>query len=265
MPIQVSVNQNPISISVTPQLGSTLVNSSYLSNNVTVGNAIPSVDLSNYATIPYVDNTSGDLHNQILNINGAGVVSLNSKSGILFLNGLSGIGIYNSGQTIHIYNSQLNSSTNLSGYITTGQSDLRYYSITNPSQFINSGNITGTYSTISYVNFISGELFNQIQGGGGSGVLFLNSLAGAINLFSSSDDLSFTNSGQFININKKPQNLIFYRNELGSITGVQKNTEFVRIYKNIDDKITGIYYNNYYKKVLLDNNNNITGVNVIYT
>lgn len=132
---------------------------------------------------------------------------------------------------------------------------------------INNSNPKYTLDVSGAANFTSGIYINGIlvQGGGGSGVTFLNSLAGSINLSSSSDDLSFANIGQSININKKPQNLIFYRNELGSITGVQKNTEFVRIYKNNNDKITGIYYNNYYKKVLLDNNDNITGVNVIYT
>lgn len=120
------------------------------------------------------------------------------------------------------------------------------------------------YATIDYTNSISGELSQQIQLGGGSGIASLNGLDGAVTLSSSSDDISFLNIGNNIDINRKPQNIIFYRNVDSQITGVQKNTEFIKIYRNINDKITGVYYNNYYKRILFDNQDNITGVNVIH-
>ena len=119
-------------------------------------------------------------------------------------------------------------------------------------------------STINYVNFISGELYAQIQGGGGSGVTFLNSLTNSINLISSTDSFLFNNTGNNINIWNKEQNSEIYRNISGQITGVKYNADFSRIFRSPSDKITGIYYNNYFKKILYDVDENITGVNVIY-
>lgn len=149
-------------------------------------------------------------------------------------------------------------SVNLSGFISTGQADVRYYPLyNNPSGYLNtlsglsiqyildvsgalslrlistgsildakinsfSGYINSNFSTINYVNFISGQLANQIQQGGGSGITSLNSLDGSVNLISSLDSFSFNNTGNNININQKPQNTTIYRNISGQITGVQK-------------------------------------------
>ena len=253
-------------------------------------------DLSNYATLSTLDFTSGILNESIIrsgsylynliNTSAAGVSSLNGSSGILLLKGTGSVYVTTNGQTITISGDGGNSqSVNLVGLISTGSADLRYYGISNPSQYIKSGevinlyvlksetgnflsinqtgqfypisnpysyirsgDIIGTYATISYVNLISGELANQIQmgGGGGSGIESLNSLDGAVNLISSTDTILFNNTGNNINIRIKQQNTQIYRNELEQITGVNYNADFARIYRNISDKITGIFYNNYY-------------------
>lgn len=221
-----------------------------------------------------------------------------SKSGELQLTGTS---LQN--QIFNISNNTGNfiNASNLYGLISTGAGDLRYYPLSeNPSGYLNtlsglsiqyvldvsgalslrlaetgrildnritslSGYLNNNFATVNYVNFISGELASQIQaGGGGSGVIFLNSLAGTINLISSTDTFLFNNTGNNINIWNKEQNSEIYRNASGQITGVKYNADFSRIYRDVGDKITGIFYNNYYKKILYNGDNNVTGVGVVY-
>jgi hypothetical protein len=165
-----------------------------------------------------------------------------------------------SGEVINLYVLK----TDTGNFISASQTG-QFYPTSNPYFYIRSGDIIGTYATINYVNFISGELASQIQaGGGGSGVIFLNSLAGTINLISSTDSFIFNNTGNNINIWSKEQNSEIYRNISGQITGVKYNADFSRIFRDSTDKITGIFYNNYFKRILYDINNSVTGVNVYY-
>lgn len=106
-------------------------------------------------------------------IPGTGGGGGSSSSGVLFLNGLlgtinlTGLGsdtVTLNGQTIQI-------SGNTNGFITTGNVDLRYYSITNPQSYIKSGEIIGIYYPITNPSgYITG--FN-------SGLYVLNSQTGA--------------------------------------------------------------------------------------
>jgi hypothetical protein len=256
-------------------------------------------DLSNYATTSDLENASGVLANQIVS-SAAGVSSINGASGILTIKGTGNVFVSTAGQTITVSGEGGTAQyVNLSGYITTGQADVRYYSKNNESGFLNSlsglsvqyvvdvsgalslrlivtgsildgkinslsGYLDGNFATTSYVNSISGALYSQIQAGGGSGVSHLNSLAGTINLISSTDTFLFNNTGNNINIWYKEQNSEIYRNASGQITGVRYNADFSRLYRNNNNKITGIFYNNYFKKILYDVNDNVTGINVIY-
>ena len=247
-----------------------------------------------------IANTGSYLYN-LINTSAAGVSSLNGASGILTLIGTGGVYVTTAGQVITVSGSDGTSqSVDLNGLISTGSADLRYYPLTsNPSGYLNtlsglsiqyvidvsgalslrlaqtgqilndritslSGYLESDFATINYVNTISGELSSQILMGGGSGVTYLNSLAGTINLISSNDYISFENTGNNINIGLKPQNVTIYRNSSSQITGIQKNIDFLRIYRNENDKITGVFYNNYIKKILYDLNENITGISVIF-
>jgi len=117
------------------------------------------------ASVAFVTGVSGYLAN-LITVSAAGVSSLNFLSGALNLIGTGNISVTQNGQTIYISGSS-DSVANLSGYLTTGQADSRYYGIDNPSGFItgfDSGlfllkSETGGFQvTGNYVN--SGDLNN---------------------------------------------------------------------------------------------------------
>lgn len=282
--------------------------------NLLVGENSQIYDLSNYSTLSQLYSTSGTLSTSIgetgsylynlINVSAAGVSSLNGSSGVILIKGTGNVFVTTNNQTITISGQEggVSQTVNLSGLISTGNADLRYYPLfNNPSGYLNtlsglsieyvldisgalsvrltttgsilnakidnfSGYVNDHFSTINYVNFISGELYAQIQagGGGGSGITSLNNLDGVVNLISSTDSFIFNNTGNNINIWNKEQNSEIYRNISGQITGVRYNADFSRIYRDIDNKITGIYYNNYFKKILYSIDDLVTGVNVIY-
>jgi hypothetical protein len=94
------------------------------------------VDLSSYATISYVDGASGLLQDQIDAITPAdGVTTLNGLTGNLTITGVGGIVVQSSGAgTLTISGG---AQVDLSGLITTGNADSRYYpSATNPSGYV---------------------------------------------------------------------------------------------------------------------------------
>ena len=246
-----------------------------------------------------IESTGSYLYS-LINISSAGVSSLNGQSGIISILGTGNINVTTQGQTIFISGDGSSQTINLVGLISTGDADLRYYPLyDNPSGYLNtlsglsiqyivdvsgalslrlietgsildnritslSGYLDSNFATISYTNYISGELSSQILAGGGSGVISLNTLAGTINLLSSSDEISFTTTGNNLNINNKPQNLTIYRDADGQITGVQKNVQFIGIYRDSNSLVTGVYYNDYFKTILYDNLSNITGVKISY-
>ena len=84
-----------------------------------------------------------------------GVGSLNGFSGDLNLTGVGSVTVIASGQTLTISGSS--SVANFSGYITTGNADLRYYNLNNSSGFINSlsGLSTGYVQTAISAPFSS--------------------------------------------------------------------------------------------------------------
>lgn len=86
------------------------------------------------ASVDFVMGVSGYLESLITG-SSAGVLSLNSLGGILNIAGQGGVTVFTSGQTIFVSGSN-EAIVNLSGYLTTGQADLRYYGINNPSGFI---------------------------------------------------------------------------------------------------------------------------------
>lgn len=67
----------------------------------------------------------------------SGVTSLNGLLNNIVISGLSGVNITSSGQFLLI-----SVPTSTGAGLTSGQADLRYYSITNPNNFANSGNIS---------------------------------------------------------------------------------------------------------------------------
>jgi len=135
-------------------------------------------------SVDYVTGISGYLQS-LITVSSAGVSSINLLSGALELIGQGGISVSTSGQTI-IFSGASSSIANLSGYLTTGQADLRYYGINNPSGFI-TGFDSGSYSLKTELNSISGR------------VISLNGLSGYLSL--AATGLNFlTANGQTIYI-----------------------------------------------------------------
>jgi hypothetical protein len=110
-----------------------------------------------YATSGDVSSLSGALISQI-SAASAGVASINGTSGVLNIVGTGSVSVTTNGQTIIVSGISETgvSNVNLSGYITTGQADLRYYSIQNPNGFLTTGEAqnlfltTGEAATIYY-------------------------------------------------------------------------------------------------------------------
>lgn len=171
----------------------------------------------NYAQSGFISNISGilnDKNNQTGNLNysllvnasGALIGLINSASvGVSAINGISGlvnlIGAGNSfvsisGQTIIISGSGANSFVDLSGYITTGDSDLRYYPLNgNPSGYLNTAGVSGSFLGISDDPNISNPF------GSNAGRYFVTNLFGnnkTITLTGSERQSSLTNGGVLI-------------------------------------------------------------------
>jgi len=144
-----------------------------------------------------IQNMSGDLSARLgatgstllglINASSAGVGSLNGASGALNLTGAGSVSVIVNGQVLTISGSA--TTADFSGYITTGNADLRYYPLgLNPSGFLNtlSGLSTG------YIQNISGVLADKIGATGqtllalinasSAGVSSVNAQSGALNL-----------------------------------------------------------------------------------
>lgn len=165
-------------------------------------------------SIGLVQNMSGDLSSRLgatgstlfnlISASSAGVGSLNGQSGALSLTGAGSVSVLVNGQTITVSGSATNA--DFSGYITTGNADLRYYPLgSNPSGFLTtlSGLSTG------YVQNISGVLADKIGATGqtllalinasSAGVGSLNGLSGAL-LLTGAGNTTVTSSGQIFTI-----------------------------------------------------------------
>lgn len=158
-----------------------------------------------YATSGDLSGVSGILNDKINSIN-AGVSSLNNLSGALSLEGRGNITISTGIGTIYISGTDISgSNVSLSGYITTGDADNRYYTKNNESGFLNtlSGLSTG------YVQDVSGALSIRIESSGSylyslinassAGVSSINTRSGALNLVGAGN-ISVTTDGQTITV-----------------------------------------------------------------
>jgi hypothetical protein len=126
----------------------------------------------------------------LIGASSAGVSSLNGLSGVLNIQGAGNVFVTNVGQNIIISGSGSQANVDLSGYITTGQADLRYYPLgSNPSGYLINFNLTGA----------SGALQQQITNiNNNTGQFYLNSNpSGYITGFSSGDYITTGQTGQF--------------------------------------------------------------------
>ena len=126
----------------------------------------------------------------LIGASSAGVASLNGLSGVLNIQGAGNVFITNVGQNIIISGSGSQANVDLSGYITTGQADLRYYPLgSNPSGYLINFNLTGA----------SGALQQQISNiNNNTGQFYLNSNpSGYITGFSSGNYITTGQTGQF--------------------------------------------------------------------
>lgn len=143
-------------------------------------------NLAPYATLDFVNGVSGSLAAQIT-VSNAGVASLNSLSGALNLLGSGNITITSNGQNITISGAEGGGTINLSGYLTTGNGDLRYYPLTaNPSGYV-IGSSTGQFATANNLGLTGSNLQAQIT-----------------NLITQSGNLT----GQFYPLNSNPSGYI---------------------------------------------------------
>ncbi len=217
-PIQITAQNTPIEIDVQTSTQQQSINTSNFVTRSETGQFYPTSNPSGF-----IEATQA-----------GGVQTINGLSGVLFLTGLGDITITSNGSIFQISGiiSSGGSSTgivDLSGYIKTGDCDLKYYSINNPSGFINSlsglnNNPSGFLNTlsglsISYVTGISGALSIQI----------INTNNNLLQTGSILNDLIVGLSGQFNqtginlqnqinNINNGTGNFYLNSNPLGFIT-----------------------------------------------
>lgn len=133
----------------------------------------PSGGLNNIVNVKYLADTSGVLNTTIIGASGvlasliaassAGVISLNTISGNIVIQGINGNTVTVDGQNIII--------SGLYGALTSGNADLRYYPVNNPSGFITSGSTgqfittgqTGQFASLTFVNNQISQVTGQVK------------------------------------------------------------------------------------------------------
>jgi hypothetical protein len=186
------------------------------SSPVTIVNGLgiqgPVQDLSSYLTSGQADNFllttgEGDARYYPLGSNPSGYLTSATLGGVNHVNGLvgdivftgqGGIIIYTSGQYIQVSGGV---TSNFSGYITTGQADLRYlntgvsgfwYPYSNPSSFSTSGNVANTGASLqSQINSLSGNIITTGQTLDNK----INNLSGWVNSTSRVSSINVTGFG----------------------------------------------------------------------
>jgi hypothetical protein len=192
------------------------------------GQFYPSSNPQNYAQSGFVTNLSGYLISQI-NASSAGVSILNGLTGIINIVGTGGLTVTSSNQQIFVSGS--NQPIDLSGYITTGLADLRYYSINNPSGYSTTGYLHPDLAT--KLELVNSGSFLYILNTGLSGFILDKVALTGQNLYNLIQNLSGFNVNQFYPIN----------NPSGFITGI--DTGFLISYSQTGTtaSISGIFRN----------------------
>lgn len=150
-----------------------------------------------YDGVPLAANNGGTSNYTFTNLGtGSGIFKNNTVAEVFFKTIIAGnnIELIGDGNTLTI-NSNSSSNISISGLISTGNADLRYYSITNPSGFI----INSGFALISYVTGVSGNLQNQITLlNNNTGNYYLkNNPSGYITGFNSGIYITTGQTGQF--------------------------------------------------------------------
>jgi len=147
-------------------------------------------------------------------INGGGVTTLNNLSGVVLITGANDTSVSVVGQIITV--SSIGGGTSISGLISTGQADLRYYPLlTNPSGYINSG--------------VSGALQSQINN--------LNTNTG--NYYLNSNPNNFVTSGNLYQTGANLYNLVVGLSGQNSIDLATKSNLYTTG-SNLDNKINSL-------------------------
>lgn len=185
------------------QLGQTIFNTgaAAVQYTNTVGAVLSgTIAATGAASISYSTAISGYLYN-LINANSGRVISLNGLSGILNLTGAGSTYVTIDGQNLVI--SGAAAPVNLSGYITTGQADLRYYPLlSNPSGYItgiNTGDFvtrqeTGQFASANAL-YLTGSYLYGLINASSAGVSSLNGLSGALTLLGTGN-VSVSTNGQ---------------------------------------------------------------------
>lgn len=184
---------------------------------------------------PYYSNPLGYLTSAVAN--SGGVLSINSISGNLILTGAGSVSITTGiDGYIYISGSAVGNSSNISGLISTGDADLRYYSITNPNNYINSGNTgnliarwesgnfygienTNNYSTSGNLAASGADLLNRQQ------LLSGNLINSGILLYNSDSIIS----GKLISLSGDLITYINNDNQTGNLVGRWETGQFYSI------------------------------------